>query len=338
MRDALQGTPRSARDSRNSPYVRPMKAIQKKRAAALESVKRFASNKFRGVIEGTTGEIEIKAALGGGRSLVYLAYQQGRPVAVIHAFDRKKDHAQLHAALTLGQGQELPIPKRLYASGLGLDRARFGHWFVASEFIVGEDLAGKRPEQLPISALATTVRNLHRVEQSRWGKPGKFKSSPILEDWRRSAFERLDSLEKKLPASEPIVPELRGWFAQKLDSLEEPATFQLCHHHLAPDDILFDEATGKLTIIDCGSLQFSRASRDLAAVHQGFFAEADEPWLRFLDEYFAENIADRAQIESETEFFDAFYLLSKLKNQASDESRRKHWLDRVRQATALRFA
>lgn len=311
-----------------------MKSIQKKRAAALESVERFANRRLRGALARTAGKIEIKAALGGGRSLVYFASQDDRPLAVIHAFDRKKDHAQLRAALTLGQGQDLPIPNLLYSSDLGMDRLRFGHWFVASEFIVGEDLAGKAPDQLPISALAATLRRLHRVEQSRWGKPGKFKSGPILADWRRSAFERLDSLEKKLPASEPILGELRPWFTQKLDSLEEPTAFQLCHHHLAPDDLLFDEPTGKLTIIDCGSLQFSRASRDLAAVHQGFFADSDALWRGFLNEYFGDATPDREQIESEIEFFDAFYLLSKLRNQASDETRRQHWLDRLRRAMA----
>ena len=70
-----------------------------------------------------------------------------------------------------------------------------------------------------------------------------------------------------------------------LDSFDPPREFQLCHHHLAPDDMLFDPKSNRVTLIDCANLQYSRAGRDLAAIKFWMFQENAEAWKKFLGEY-----------------------------------------------------
>ena len=87
------------------------------------------------------------------------------------------------------------------------------------------------------------------------------------DELRRGVLRRLDELETRpSDITSKEIQELRTWFLDCLDQLDFPPPFQLCHHHLAAGDILYDPETGRTTFIDCAALQFSRAARDVAHI------------------------------------------------------------------------
>lgn len=211
--------------------------------------------------------------------------------------------------------------------------------YLVAEFAPGSDLASvideaKNGDNETDSArwdfvvpLAKAVAQLHSARNPRWGKPGRLKRSSIREDWRSSVESRLkDILNAGTRGERPAegrakgvgksdVDRMRPWFVATIDRIDEPIEFNLCHHHLAADDILYDAESGRITIVDCASLQFSRAARDLAALRLGLFEGADQTWALFSKSYDAASPGrEMKRLADELRFFEAFYLLVKLRS------------------------
>jgi len=307
-------------------------AIQKKRAAARPAAAAYADRVLRPALKWRSGPVEVSPVKDGQNSLVYFLHAPDQPPAVLYLSSRRRLWEDTRDALALGGQHDLPIPRLLHA-GRGLaDRLMLGHYFLVTDFAPGTNLRKMSWDTHAIDALARAVAALHHVESDRWGKPRRLRSRSIREDWRLSVDSRLDSIRKHPKAVPPELAErISRWLHDQLDRLPEPTRYQLCHHHLFGDDIIFDPDTGRMTLLDCSDLQFSRASRDLACVHEGMFAHRPEQRTEFLKAYFAHfSPAIRDEWEREIPFFEGFYLLIKIRNALKQRIRREYFLTRMK--------
>jgi hypothetical protein len=296
--------------------------VQSRRRAMADIVLRFAIKTWNPPRSRDDPSLEIVVAPGGGKSLVFFIKRGAQYLAAVHAFETTADARRFSGALRLAHHHNLPAPKLLYDGSNFLSYAKNGGIFVVSEFIYGETLNRASISPDCAGLLARSLGAFHNVESDKWGKPIALENGSIKSDWSRSAERRLK--KSGIPQGKELSA-LKNWLAEKLGSIEEPNRFHLCHHHLAADDMIHDAARDRVVLIDCGSLQFSRAARDLAAVKLELFEDREEAWMKFLDAYFAQRVAaDRPAEQREIEFFLVFLLLGKLRHQptASEQWRR----------------
>lgn len=306
--------------------------IQKRRAEVLSVVRSYVERELSRRLDLREPNRAVRPAPGGGKSLVFFVETNGTRCAVVYAFKKNAEAARFASALRLAERHYLPAPKLIHESAGWLARRRYGHALIASEFMTGEPLNPNADAAALTRPLADAMAQLHRVTSNRWGKPDALRSDSIKADWRQGALRRLRAAGLP-PESEA---NLKTQLDRLLDALPEPREFQLCHHHLAPDDLLFDAAAKRIAFIDCGSLQFSRAARDLATLQLTVFGEHELAWRAFVDAYFNRmGEATREPTEREMRFFVPFLLLGKLRHQPPGSPERARLEERLRDLAAV---
>jgi len=183
-------------------------------------------------------------------------------------------------------------------------------------FAEGEPFSVDSGGHPAVEALVDSLSRLHAVTARRWGRPGRPRLGSIHRDWARSVTRRLTEAASLAPeAVRRSLTPIGGKMLAVLERLPRPREFQLCHHHLAPDDALYDRAGGRLTFVDCGGLQFSRAARDVADAITLVLADQPEAEATFLARYEASIGQDAAaDVRRELPFFRAFGRLVKLRS------------------------
>lgn len=302
------------------------KPILERRRAALDAVRRYVDGPARRLwnVNAGTNSVDVTIPESGMNSLVYFVALDGETRAVVHAFKKTAKRRRLADGLCLAERHDLPVPKILDAGLSAIQHVRFGYCFLMTQFMQGRQLEYGPLTREQIAPMAEALSRLHGVTSKRWGKPGELSASPIRESWRGTVEKRLHLFRVAAPDLDPArVEHLATWFKCVLDELPEPGEFQLCHHHLGPDDMVFDEATGRIYFVDCDALQFSRASRGLATIRRIFFDGEDSNWTEFLNLYCSGlPSTDRSALEREIKFFMAFHLLGKMchANRESEKS------------------
>ena len=160
------------------------------------------------------------------------------------------------------------------------------------------------------------LARLHGAERSDYGLPRRRpRRKPYAADMQRAVKRRLRELASRTSEIKPeTITALSAKLLEHLKRLESLDAFQLCHHHLYSDDILYDPAENRTTLIDCGGLQFSRAARDLAAIRLMPWM-TPEAWQEFSATYFEKSKESRSlEYEREGPFFEIFIWLSRARN------------------------
>lgn len=311
--------------------------VESRRLEALPAVQRYVEKRLCRLFDWNQASIRIRIPSSGTRSRVFFVSVDGRDSVTVRAFRTAAHRTRLRRALSLADHYDLPVPKLLNAGYGPLERALFGFSFLTTEFIRGDELPPCVPDSDRCTGLAAALAQIHRAGGRRWGKPGHYRRTSIRDRWRRSVESRLDRLTGSNGELDPtLIEDLRRWFEARLAAIPEPREFQICHHHLAPDDILYEETSGRVTFVDCSSLQFSRGARDLAAIRYTLYLGQDGPWEEFLQRYFA-HFPSGAMEETaeERRFFDAFTHLLRLARRLTDAPAHQAALEQLLRATSL---
>lgn len=313
--------------------------IEEKRFAARPVVEAYVEKVLRGALGWGDARVRITIPSEGTRSLIYFVAPDGGSPVAVQAFEDGGEHTRLRKALALGRKQELPIPDLVRSGVAALDRSRFGYCFIVMGFIDGKALPPEPPHHAVRESLAVALARLHGVKRRRWGKPGRMHLRSIREDLWASVGKRLADLGDGGSGAPGLdaekVAAVEKWFAQTLASIDEPKQFRLCHHHLAPDDIIL-EPGGAVRFVDCGSLQFSRAARDLAVMRNSLFFDDDAAWDDFIHRYFEHfDEAFRKDCLKEIPLFNALYRLGKVRRKIYAGPEGEVAIARLLQATGL---
>lgn len=311
--------------------------IISRRQAAEPAVRRFVERSVRSRLRWEDCPVRIEIPEGGARSLLFIARAEGCEPVVIHAFRKSDERRRLDRALALGARHELPVPVTRHKGWAFGESLRYGLSFLVVEHVPGRHLPPEPPDRQPRAALAAALARMHSARSDKWGRPGGFTRKSIREDWARGVARRCREIgQGKLDLNPEVLRSIEARFGEMLESIPEPREFQICHHHLAPDDILYDPETTRVAFIDCSSLQFSRAARDLAAVRHAFFLEDENAWRDFGELYFAKFTQEwRAACELELAFFESFLILGRLRRMSSKPQRARPLLERLLGALKL---
>ena len=163
--------------------------------------------------------------------------------------------------------------------------------------------------------VARALAKLHSVQREYWGEiKGRRKARSYGETMKRAIEKRLGRLgdsPERFPGGQ--IEALREWFLERVEALADAKSFQLCHHHLHGDDIIYDPKMGRITIIDCASLQFSRASRDVSNLAEMAWMGDAQERNEFLEYYFSCSPDERrSEYKVEGPLYTAFHLLNQL--------------------------
>jgi len=288
--------------------------IGAKRAAVQGAAERYAERVLRPVLRWGSAPLTITPPPGGKRSILFFVRPTGFDPVVVHAFTLLKRRNVLRDALRVRDRYDIPIPRLLYSGCNWIEKLTFRYSFLATEFAPGEPLPDGTPGGPLRHALADALATLHSVRNSRWGGPGNLHRGPLKDDLARSIGRIINQL-RDVQQLAPSVPEIENWFSSTLAKLSEPREFQLCHNNLAADDVHYEPKTGRVMLVDCAGMEFSRASRDLAAVHDTMFGGDDGAWDESLERYLAASPPERRrEYDAEGSFFEAYFHLRKLRN------------------------
>jgi hypothetical protein len=286
------------------------------RKQALPFAMRYAEKTLRPALKLGDTPIEVQTARGGTNSLVYFLACEGNRRAVIYLHDDPNDWRDTCDALKLGAREALPIPRLLHSRPGPLLPWKKGYAMLATDFAEGRTLMNLEWDAPRIELLADTVARLHGLESDRWGKMRRLRSDPLLSSLERGIRKRIEKIRHHRSAPNGrILDVIENFFDRQLSDIPEPSNFQLCHHHLFGDDLIISPDEKSITILDCPGVQYSRASRDLASIRQGFFPYEADHWQHFLNAYFGHFPAKtRLEWEREIPIYNAFYLLIKFRN------------------------
>lgn len=303
--------------------VRRNRSRRKKRLPLAQA---YAESHLRRILDLGSTPISVDVAVGGRNSLVYILTAGERRRAVIHLLESRNEWRDTRFSLELGEERNLPIPRLLHVRRRGFLGLGPKYWLLTTDFAEGEMLHKLLWSEVRLKLLADTVARLHAVESDVWGKPRRPRRKPLMNALGGSIVRRLHAIRKHPGGpGDPFMNRLDAFFRKEISSLPEPATFQLCHHHLFGDDmILAPDETG-ITLLDCSSLQYSRAARDLAAICEGFFPGEEALEAQFLDAYFRNFSTDtRREWERELPLFRALHVLTKFHRQLGRKAESRH--------------
>lgn len=313
--------------------------IRRKRRDARPRARKYATTTLRQALDLPSAKLRLDPARGGTNSLVYILGIDGRPGAVVYLLTRYKNWCDMRDALLLGAAHDLPLPRLLHAEGSPLSSLRGRYQFLTTDFAEGSQVNHVPRTPALIELMAGTLARLHARDSDCWGKIRRPQTGPITGDWRGTIAKRMNGIRHHPQAPEPrLLDGIQAWFDHQLASLPEPRRFQLCHHHLAGDDMLVSPDASRITLIDCGDLQYSRAARDLACIRQGILLDDAKSWALFLDRYFAHFPRTvRPEWERELPLFEALYLLFKVRS-GLGKKRHPHFLQRLLRVCGLASA
>ncbi len=289
--------------------------IKKKRIAAEKNALIFADGELRQALKWSSGSLEMKSPDAGDHSVLYFVTHQSGQRVMLRVYDRREDRVAHHRALRLGHQHGLAIPRILHCGNALLQKLKYGTYYFVTAIAPGDTIDRQPATAATRHAVATALAGLHRVESNRWGDlDSKHFRKSYAQNMQRALQKRLDALASNpSDLSNDLQQKISKWFHGQLACFENLKQFQLCHHHLHPDDILYDAASDTATIIDCISLQYSRASRDLANFRYSPWIAGEENWQQFYQTYLTHSRAERAaQVEAEGSYFNAYRLLCRL--------------------------
>jgi len=291
--------------------------LQSQRVGALASAKSHADHALRRALHWGDASFGIEIPRE-GNSLVYHLHPEGHPGVALLAIKKRREALKLDAALRAAAPRGAPIPKLLHTDVRILPRLVRGHYFVATSLLPGVPLRPDERDESTLIAMARALSRLHAIQDPHWGKPGHPRHDSLLRAWS-TEVERIMRRFIKDSALSGFVPEMHVFFRRVIERMEEPSQFQLCHHHIAPEDMLYDAATDSVSLTDCGHMEFSRAARDLASVRWECFPDAEESFDLVLQNYFrGVSKTAREQYLREREFFEAFHHLRKIQRYPRD--------------------
>lgn len=301
----------------HEPAPRPTTEVQLARGKLVPVAMAYAERHLRTLLNLGRHTLEVHPAARGSKSLVYFLRCDGSCRAVIYLYDDPREWKENCAALRLGKTHNLPMPRLIHARKPPPWRWSNGFPALATDFAEGGTLNHIEWTPPRVELLATTLKRLHALESPKWGPPGRPGGGPYRDSLRKSVTSRLRKIRRSPSAPPPCdINAIEAFFDREFSRLPEPRTFQLCHHHLAPDDLILSTDESRMTILDCATIEYSRAARDLASVHQAILTDSTAPWGEFLEAYFRGCPAPhRQRVESEIPLFSAFFLLVKLRNQ-----------------------
>ncbi len=296
--------------------------IHSRRSRALETVTSYTERTLRRALGWGDAPLEIEVPKRGSTSLVYLIRPEGKPGAALYAIKDRRELRMLESALRTATSCGAPVPKLLHADANWITRFSRGYFFLACSLAPGECMRRDESDDAQLKAMATALAKLHSIEENYWGKPIKPRRSGIHADWSEG-IERLRSALMRDAAMKDHATEIRDYFHRSLEKMEEPKRFQLCHHHLAPVDMLYDASSQSVTLIDCVNLEFSRAARDLASVRWDCFPNDEKSFDAMLKHYYSQiSPAIREGYERERYFFEGFFHLRKVYNHSRGKDRK----------------
>lgn len=314
--------------------------IDSRREAGRDSAERFIRGPLARRMGWDPKAIEIYLPPGGKRSVLFFARPRGggsggdesggdgvevdvvdtnarpdpvivRPIGDAAEFSR---HWRGVAASTEQGGS---TPRLIYRSRGPIDRFRFGARFIVEGFVPGAPVEDCPDGPAARRAMARALARLHRVEATYSGYVGRPERRSFAELFARRIERRLRIL-KEFPRyfTPEEIAQLGRWFDDRIAELRAVRKFQLCHMHLSSGDMLYDAASDSAWLVDCGGMQFTRASRDLANLQpftKSWIAN-EENHREFIEAYLEASPPERREeYEREGAFFEAYRNLSRLR-------------------------
>lgn len=310
--------------------------LKKKRRDARPRAKKYATEALAPSLGFTPETMRLVPATGGSNSLAYILKVDNQPRAVVYLSRRYRNWCDMRDALELGAAHNLPLPRLLHSAGSPINSLRGRFQYLATDFAEGDPLHRSERSAAVVDLMADTLARLHSLQSASWGKPRRLQTGSIREDWRSTIAKRIAGIRSHREAPvDRLIDAVETWFDSQLRDLPEPRSFQMCHHHLAGDDMLLAPDLSRITIIDCGDLQYSRAARDLAAIRETFFPDVHPDWPRFADRYFSHFPRPvRAEWERELPLFTALHYLFKVRSRLG-RRRAPEFLTRLAAACGL---
>ena len=252
--------------------------------AAVLLLSKYARSRLVRLVD-EKGVLEVETPCFGEKSETAILTFSSGARGVLRAFADRAKFRRYAGAMLFCEDKTLPVPSLWLIDKSWSTRLQFRRWFCLEHFVEGEvfHVCGRSPRQ--VESVVKAVAQLHNVRSKHWGLIHRLKRSPYRQ-YFRERVEKILARLSTLPS--PIEPDeitkWKIWFASQIDSLEEPGSYSLVHHHLGPDDILVSPDGGHATILDNGSLKFDNFIQDVEDM-LSFLATNEQTRREIIDRY-----------------------------------------------------